>query len=151
MTLWLALYVEEVDPRAPWVTLLNMQWLANLSLPCAVRLLAPWWRLCLCRVVRPWVTSSWVSMLVIFGVWLTSALALLRPCWPHCLVIFFPISPPFPPRSRVGGQRHSRDFAGCMLDLLVVRRLPLAAFEFMLLGRDGPLHSAPFRLWSAVS
>ena len=53
-----------------------------------------------------------------------------------------PYLPPFPPRSRVGGQRHSRDFAGCMLDLLVVPRLPLEAFEFMLNGRGGPLHPA---------
>ena len=74
----------------------------------------------------------------------TSVLAAL-PC--H----FLPYLPPFPPRSRVGGQRHSRDSAGCMLDLLVARRLPLAAFEFMLLGWDGPLHSAPFRQCSAVS
>ena len=114
-----------------------MQWLANLLPPCVV----PCWRRCFCCVVRLWVTSSWVPMLVICRAWLTSAFTSLRPCWLHYLV-FSPLSTPFPPRSRVGGQRHSRDLAGCMLDLLVVRRLPLAAFEFMLLGRDGPLHSA---------
>ena len=71
------------------LVVLFMQWLANLLPPCVVSL----WRRCWRGVVRPWVTSSWVSMLVTFGVWLTSALALLRPCSPHCLVIFFPIYP----------------------------------------------------------